>query len=461
MMKRVLILLMLLTACTVGPDYEQPAFFDDKALEQSLDLKPTAAKAPEISYLAFQDKTLNKLLEEAMRQAPTVRIALTRLKQARASLSIQKVAGLPTIDASGKYNYVKESRNLGLVYDEDTYQVGLDASWEIDIFGSIRRQTEAAAANARAAVANLQNVYVSLAAEVADQYISYRTAEQLLNNAQENLKLQSDIYQTVRVKFEAGLADEMTLDQAGYAVQTTQMQIPEYQTQKEESANALALLLGRLPGDLKNELAGGRNLTAKRFQYNLAHLFELPASVVRDRPDVKAAEESLIAQNALVGAAIADLYPKVSLSGLLGFESFHMRDLLKKRSWTYSYAPEISLPIFHWGALKNNVALQEAKKEEELVTYQQTLLQAAHEIKNAMTAIQNEYRRNTSAERAFRQMDNVLSLTRGKYEQGLVEMSDVLDAELRRLSAQNDWVNSNAAIYQNIIQFYKATGTVQ
>ena len=135
--------------------------------------------------------------------------------------------------------------------------------------------------------------------------------------------------------------------------------------------------------------------------------------------------------------------------------------MLKKRSWTYSYVPSVELPIFHWGALKNNVELQKAKKEEELVVYEQTVLQAIHDIKNAMTGIQKEYQRNQSAEQAFVQMDQAFSLMRDKYKQGLVEMSDLLNAELNRLSAQNAWVNSNASIYQNIIQFYKATGTIQ
>ena len=456
-----LVCFLCVTACTVGPDYEQPQFFKNKEIEKVLNLKPVSHKASAISYKAFQDKTLNSLLEQARQKAPTVRVALTRLKQARASLSIQKVAGLPMLDATGKYNYVKESRNLGLVYDEDTYQVGIDASWEIDIFGSVRRQTEAAVAQAKAAMANLQNVYVSLSAEVAGQYISYRLAEQLLKNSIENLKLEQDIYQTVQQKFQAGLADEMALNQAEYAVQTTQMEIPQLENQKEESANALALLLGQLPGSLKEQLKTEQNLTAKPFQYNLVHLFELPVSLIRERPDVKVAEENLIAQNALVGAAIAEMYPSISLSGLLGFESFHMNDLLKKRSWTYSYVPSVELPIFHWGALKNNVELQKAKKDEELVVYEQTVLQAVHDIKNAMTGIQKEYQRNQSAEQAFVQMDQAFSLMRDKYKQGLVEMSDLLNAELNRLSAQNAWVNSNASIYQNIIQFYKATGTIQ
>lgn len=462
MKKLILAGLFWVVSCTVGPDYEAPSFFENKQVEQALALKPAAQKSEAITYLAFKDKTLNALLAEAVTSAPSVRTALTRLKQARASLKIQEVAGLPVLDASGKYNYVKESRNLGLVFDEDTYQVGLDASWEIDFFGGIRRKTEAAAANARATVASLENVYVSLMAEVASNYIHLRSSEQLLKNARENLKLQSEIYETVKAKYDTGIADTVALNQAGYAVQTTKMTIPQLQSEIEAYQNALALLLGKLPGSLKQELALSRtNLVAKRFSYPLNHLFELPASIIRTRPDVRVAEEELIAQNALVGAAIADLFPKVSLSGLLGFESLHMHDLLKSRSYTYSYVPQVSVPIFHFGALKNNVEVQKALKEEKLIAYEQSMLQAASEIKNSMIAIDKEYQRNTSARKAFEQMDTVLKMTKDKYAQGLTEMSDVLDAELRRLSAQNDLVNSNSAIYLNIITFYKSTGTFE
>lgn len=455
-----LILIALITACTVGPDYERPQFFDDTQIEKSLDLKPVTPKsAAAFSPLDFEDTTLNELMVQALNESPTIRLALVRLRQGRQSLKIAEVQGLPTLDASGKYNYANESRNMDTLLRDDYYQVGLDMTWEIDIFGGTRRRTEAARANLRGALESLKNVHVSMSADVANAYINLRTAEQLLANAKNNLKIQQEIYQTVLEKYKAGLTDEITSDQAKYLVETTRMSIPQLEYQRTAAQNALALLLGKLPGTLNEQLnKEKKNLVQKPFKYNVATLYELPADVIRSRPDVRASEEQLIAQNAQVGAAIADMFPKVSLSGLLGFQSIHSNNLLNHSSYTYGYIPQISMPIFHFGALKNNVELQKSIKEEYMINYEQTLLQAASEINNAMVALQKELERNKAAKTAYQKMNMVSKLNWDKYKQGLIDYSDVLDAEQRRLSAQTQMVNSNSALYQDIVIFYKSIG---
>lgn len=455
-----LILIALFTSCTVGPDYQRPKFFDDVQIEKSLDLKPVTPKsAAAFSPLDFKDDTLNGLMSQALNDSPTIRLALVRLRHGRQSLKIAEVQGLPTLDATGKYNYANESRNMDTLLRDDYYQVGLDMSWEIDIFGGTRRRTEAARANVRGALESLKNVHVSMTADIAMTYINLRTAEQLLKNAKHNLKIQQDIYQTVLEKYKAGLTDEITSDQAKYLVETTRMSIPQLEYEQTTAQNALALLLGQLPGTLNETLAKEKkNLVQKPFTYQVSTLYELPANVIRNRPDVRAAEEQLIAQNAQVGAAIADMFPKVSLSGLLGFQSFHSNNLLNHNSYTYGYVPDIGVPIFHFGALKNNVELQKSIKEEYMINYEQTLLKAASEINNAMVALQKELERNKAAKIAYQKMNTVSQLNWDKYKQGLIDYSDVLDAEQRRLTAQTQMVNSNSALYQDIVTFYKSIG---
>lgn len=456
-----LIVFLLMTACTVGPDYERPVFFEDAKIEKALELKPNMPEAQKTPFspLDFKDDTLNALLSEAVQNSPSIRIAMTRLRQGRASLKIAQVQGLPTFDANTKYNYANESKNMGYLLKEDYYQAGLDMSWEIDVFGNTRRRTEAAQASYEGAIESIKNVNVSMVSEVTLNYIGLRTSEQLLKNAQENLKLQQNIYQTINEKYQAGLTDEIALNQARYLVETTKMTIPQLEYQRIASQNALALLLGKLPGELNAQLTGKqKNLVEKPFKYDVKQLYALPASVLRQRPDVRVAEQQLVAQNAEVGAAIADMFPSVSLTGMLGFQSMTFPKLFNHKSYEYGYTPDITAPIFHFGALKNNVKLQENLKEEYVITYEQSVLTAASEIRNALVSIDKEMRRNKSATMAYQKMDSVAQLMWDKYQKGLIEYSDVLDAQQRRLSAQTQMVNSNSALYQNIVTFYKSIG---
>ena len=194
------------------------------------------------------------------------------------------------------------------------------------------------------------------------------------------------------------------------------------------------------------------------FRSDLNRLYQLPADIIRYRPDVRVAEEQLIAGNADVGAAIANMFPKISLTGLLGFGSINASRLFEKASFETGIAPEVSLPLLHFGALKNNVELKKAIKDEYLIAYENALLTAAKEIHNSINALQNEFKRNQSARIAYQKMQKVSKLNWQKYKQGLIPYADVLDTEQRRLSAQTNMVNSNSALYQGIVGYYKAIG---
>ncbi len=454
------LLIFGLASCTVGPDYKNPELFKNEEIQQALELKLPVGDNPPFQPEELNDKTLDALIAKAVQNSPTIKIARLRVMQSRANLQIKEVGVLPVFDAVGKYNYVKESRNMGLVLDENYYQVGVDASWEIDIFGGLRRQTEAAGADYGAQIENLKNVQVSLVAEVALAYVGLRTTEDLLAKAEENLKIQADIYQLVKDEYETGLVGKIDLEQAEYQLETTRASIPELSYQKVSYQNSLALLVGELPGSLNEILAAEKNnLVVKPFAYDLNRFYELPAEVVRNRPDVKSAEQALIAQNALVGAAIAEMYPKVTLSGLFGFESLKFSNLFNlNKSYGYSYVPQIGLPIFHFGAIRNNVKLQESLKEEQLVAYELAILQAAEEIKNVLTALDTEMKRNASLEIAYQKINKAAELTKNKYQSGLVGYTSVLDVEQRRINAQNQMTDSKSNLYQNVIKFYKAIG---
>jgi multidrug efflux system outer membrane protein len=212
----ILLLGVFLTSCMVGPDYERPEFFTNSEIEQALNA--SGEKVPEFSPKDFNDKTLDTLIEKAHKNNPTLKTALWRLHQSRASLNIAGADLLPTLDASGQYNFVKDSKNMGLILQDSYYRVGLDVAWELDLFGGKRRRLQAERANLKSALYAVQNTMLSLTAEVARLYIQSRTVEELIRQTKENIRLQSEMTELVRDKQKTGLASELSLQQALYFV---------------------------------------------------------------------------------------------------------------------------------------------------------------------------------------------------------------------------------------------------
>lgn len=449
---------LVMFSCSVGPDYKHTDIFTDTEIAKSLSLDPNA-KYNDFEISDFGDKVLNSLLSESLKSSPDIRIAILKLKQARATLGINNVAGLPTFDVAGKYNYVNSPKNMYNLINNDYYQFGIDMSWEIDIFGGTRRQIEASKARYRYMLENIKNVNVSLLSEVATTYINLRMTEQNLKNMKENIELQQDAYNIISDKYAVDLIDDMTVAQSRYLLENMKMQIPSLEYDRQMYANSLAVLLGHLPDEINDMLKSDEeNLVNKILNYDVEKLYNLPITVIRNRPDVKMAEEELIAQNAEIGVAVADIFPKLSLSGFFGFQSQHWSDLIEKDSVGHSLVPQATVPLFHFGALRKNIKLQKLKRDEALVNYEQTLLNATAELKNAITSLVKEYERNNSAVMAYQKMNEVSSLMWKKYLMGLVEYSDVLTSEQNRLSAQTNMINSNANLYKDIITFYKAIG---
>ena len=449
---------LLIFSCSVGPDYKRTDVFSDVDIASSLSLHPNE-KRNDFALSDLDDKVLNTLTEEALKSSPTIRIAILKLKQARAVLNIDNKAFLPMFDASAKYNYVNNSKNMETLINSDYYQFGIDMSWEIDIFGGIRRQIESSKAQYRAMLENLKYINVSLLSDVATQYINLRATEQNLKNMKENVALQEDAYNIISEKYAADLIDEMTLAQSRYLLENMKMQIPELEYNRDMYKNSLAVLLGRLPETLDDMLKSDEeNLVNKVLNYDVEKLYDLPIDVIRNRPDVKMAEEELISQNAQIGVAVANVYPKISLSGFFGFQSQKFSNLIEHDSIGHALVPQITQPIFHFFQLKNNIELQKLKRDEALVNYEKTLLNATAELKNAITALDKEFEKNKSAIMAYQKMSEVSSLMWKKYMMGLVEYTDVLNSEQNRLEAQTYMINSNANLYKDIITFYKAIG---
>lgn len=451
---------VLLASCSVGPDYKRPQFFSDDEVAASLKLAPAAEyKVSTDWYTMFGDSTLDELVRQSLQENPDAGAAVARLKQARAQLRINSVQYFPTVNVDGSYHYTKNSRNIGYAIGTDYYQTGLDASWELDIWGGGRRLTESSEALYKAAAADVDSVRLSLTAEVAANYINMRMAQEQLRIAEQNLVLQQDILGVVNDKYKAGLADDGALNQAKYAVETTKALIPDLKYNIEAYRNSLETLAGNLPGSMKSELEPAKqNIVRKKFKYDVKNLYILPADVIRARPDVRISEQRLISENALIGQALSKLYPSISLSGFLGFQSLEPHNLLTSKSNMYTYSPALNLPLLHWGALTSAVDMQKAATEEALYNYQNTLLNAAAEIKNAMVSVEQEYDKNKASRSAVIAQKQVLDIMFEKYRSGLIDFSQLLTAEQDLLSSQNAMIASNSAVFQKLISFYKAIG---
>ena len=450
----------LLASCTVGPDYRRPGVLTGQQIGESLELKDgTKRVIPQDWYKQFNDETLNYLIDCAIAGSPNVRVAVQKLREARTVLNIDAGQYLPVLDVGTKYDYAKPSKNIGMAIKTNYYQTGLDASWELDIWGAGRRLTEQNRALFEAAAANLDNVRVTLVSEVAGTYVKLRIAQEQLRIAEKNLRLQEDIFGIVAEKRRFGLTDDIAYNQAQYAVETTKSLIPQLEYQIEAGKNALAVLTGVLPGRLEVRLDPvRRNLVSGRFDFEIDTLFEIPAEIVRLRPDVRAAEQNLVARNAAIGQAVAELYPNVSISALFGYQSIRGTSLFTPASEAFSYTPAISLPVFHWGQLVNNVRLQKETAQEYVELYKNTLLNAVGEIKDAMVSVDKAYQKNKSDYQSVENMKKVMRYTLQKYRQGLIEFSDMLTAEQDLLKAQTELAAGNGAIYQSIIAYYKAVG---
>lgn len=457
MRKLAVLLSFTAAACTVGEDFSRPALYNDSVIKQELALK-NGTQPSKSWYALFGDEQLNILIEQGLKNSTDIEQAIAILRQARAELKISQAGFLPQINARGGYNYQKNSKNIGPTADTHYYNAGFDASWELDIWGKGRRQDEAAAAMLKAEEYSLNQVKNVVAAEIASDYVNLKLAVEKLRIAKQNLALQRDIFGVVKSKYQSGLTNDIAYNQAEYLLNSTETQIPQLQSQVEQYKNALAVLSGVLPSQLPLDSEKRSPIFSNAYQYNIKAMYNLPASVIRQRPDVAAAEQNLAAQNALVGAAVADLYPNVSISALWGYAASSGNSLFNSKSQGYSYEPLLSLPLLDWNRLQNQLNKQKYQKQEAFAVYKKTVLTAVGELKNAMANVQNELKRNRLQNRALANMNKVVAASSEKYRSGLIEFSDFLTMEQNRLQAQNSSLESKAGIFQNLIAYYKASG---
>lgn len=447
-----------LTGCAgVGPDYVPPAPETPAAWSRLEEGGPAKdGRTGDISrwWRALNDPLLTALVDEALLANHDLRDAQARLRTARARRAVALAGFFPDLDASGSGSRAMSSREAGTGLTRENYGVGLDASWELDVFGGARRDFEAAGADLQASEASVNAAQVSLAAEVALSYVEMRSLRQRLHIAQANLASQSETLQLTRWRALAGLADSQDVAQALSSREQTRAQIPALETTLAETQHSLDILLGMTPGSLRNRLDAGEGLPQP--SENIA--VGIPADVLRQRPDVRAAERLLAAETARVGVAEAARYPSFTLSGSVGLEALTLGALGNSGAETWSLLGGITAPIFQAGRLRAQVEVQDAAREQALVAYERTILEALRDVENALVSLARSGQRAEALKIAAGAARSAADMVRQRYASGLVDFQPVLDAERNALSTEDSLASASADRVLALIRLYKALG---
>ena len=469
---------LMAVACTVGPDYQPPVVATPNRWMETLP-PSSGANIADLTHWwrGFQDEKLTVLIERALRGNLDLQVADARLVASRAQILATSAGLWPRLNASGGYQRERLSPNalkgiLGGAFQSgessssllsslgpigtpfNLFQAGFDSSWELDLFGGIKRQQEAAVANAGAVEENRRDIAVTLAAEVARNYLELIGLQCRQDIARHRLENQRKTFDLADHSYQEGFVGALDVKRAKTEMEVVEASIPAIESQIKNNRHGLALLLGLQPAALERELA---NLKAD-IPPPPALPSGTPANLLRRRPDIRKAERSVAAANAMVGAAVAELFPKITLTGTVGLQSQSLGDLGSLSSGFYGFGPRLSLPIFQAGRLLANIDSQEAGTAEALKVYEKTVLSAFREVEDTLAALNGEYRRQQSllaAETTARQSFEAASAI---YQEAETELQTVLDTHRTWYDVQEQLLQSHLAWATGHIALFKALG---
>ncbi|HNN88755.1 MAG TPA: efflux transporter outer membrane subunit [Giesbergeria sp.] len=397
----------------------------------------------------FGDPQLSALVAQALQAHPSALSAQAALRQARAQARVQAAGMLPDVSLSGSAQRSRSGGQTG-----NSFQVGLDAGWEPDLFGRLDAGVQASQADARAAQASLEQVHVSLSAEVALQYISLRSLQQRLAIAQRNLETQQQTLQITDWRVQAGLATSLVAEQARAAAEQTAAQVPQLQASLAQARHALAVLTGQAPAALDAALAAPQAVP----QPSQALVLDIPADTLRQRPDVRVAQERVQAALARVSQADAARYPSLRLSGSLGLRALTLGALGDSASLVHSLLGSVAVPLFDGGATQAQVQVQQAALEQARQAYQLAVLTALKEVEDALVALQGEAARLAHLQQAAQAAGNAALLAQQRYASGLIDFASVLETQRTQLATQDALATSQANLGSNHVRLFKALG---
>lgn len=466
---------LLMSACaTVGPEFTTP---DAPVADQWREKMETKDRLKFQDYRdwwgVFQDPVLNQIVSMASRENLSLQVAGVRILEARAQLGYLTGNQYPQLQqmiASGSRTHLSENQantyqNRHTEFNE--LQIGFDAAWELDLWGKYRRSVQAGLADFHASVASYDDILVVLTAEVARTYILLRSLEEQLKIARENVAIQQRSLRIAEVRYQGGDVFELDVTQARSLLRTTEAVIPRLTASIQQAKNGLAVLAGRLPGELDALLAGEDSLHAIPGQISL----DIPANLLRRRPDIRLAEMRVAAQFPRIGVAKADLYPHFTLSGSIGLNSSSsvptkaggsrgsdLIDVLNRDSLQLFAGPSLKWDILNYGRIKNRVRVEDARLQQLILTYRNTVLSAHQEVEDSLSAFLKSQEEERLLADAVVASSRSVNLSMLQYREGLIDYQRVLDAQRNLAQQQNAWIQSRSAVATSLVSLYKALG---
>jgi NodT family efflux transporter outer membrane factor (OMF) lipoprotein len=456
------VVLILAGGCTVGPDYEEPELEVPDAWENAAaaDIADSSNVLTEW-WTSLGDTLLTALIEEADDGNLDLVAAVGRIREARAYRQIAGGDYWPQVGFDGAWTRSQASENGPggeiLAQGENpssNWEFGLGASWEIDVFGRVRRAVEAADAQVQASIEDYRDVLVTLYADIASTYVSVRSLQARVAFARENVDSQRETMDIVVAREDAGLVPLLDVTRARSNLANTEAAIPQLETGLEIELNRLALLLGKPPGFYDERMNWEVSMNLPDFEV----LADVPANVLRRRPDVRRSERNLASQTALIGVATADLYPSFSLTGAIGLQALEGGDLGNSDSVAWSLVPGVQWNLFTGGKIRGQIKAEEAKTEQALAAYEKTVLNALGEVENALVALRLEQIRLRSLQQAVEASSESVTLVHTQYIEGLTGFQAYLDAQRDLFNQQDEMADSMGQVYINLADLNRALG---
>jgi NodT family efflux transporter outer membrane factor (OMF) lipoprotein len=458
---------LCMSGCAVGPSYRRPAttlekFHSAVAVEARPTSAPTAAL--ETWWEGFNDPMLSRLVQKARDQNLDLAAALARVRQARAAAREAGAQLLPTFDLNGQAARVHQSLESpvgqianhvpGFNRDQSLYDVGLGASWELDLFGGLRRAKEAASAEARAAIAEQVGIRISVTADTADAYLRIRADQARIAVAEQQVATDEHLLELVRLRFGRGLAAVREVAQAEALLSQARASLQPLRIDLEAQMNRLDVLLGLQPGTSAAQLQTASDIpSVPGVSTN-----DGPVEVLRRRPDVIAAERRLEASNARIGQALAEYYPKISLAGMLGYESTRPSDLFKAATFQPQGVAGLRWRVFDFGKVSAEVAQARGANAEALARYQQAVLRAAEDVENAFTSLVQLEAHQEELLTEVAALKRARDASQDAYQGGVIALTDVLDADRQLLIAQDELAQTRADSARAAVGTFRALG---
>jgi NodT family efflux transporter outer membrane factor (OMF) lipoprotein len=456
-----------LIGCTVGPDYRSPEIreeFRRSSPDDGSISSRTVEGAVDIAWWkSFRDIELSSLVEKLVTQNLDLETATERVIQSVAQRQVAVSQGLPHIEGDSSTSYNRQSPNgtlslltpaPGAPLEYGLFRDGLTSSWQLDLFGRVRRAVEAADANTLAAVENRHGVALAAVAELAQSYMQLRGTQNRLGIAKRNLRLAEETVVLVNTRFGNGVATTLDMSQARAQQATIAATLPPLRAREAELINAIGLLLGMAPRALETELH--RTQMVPRVPRKVP--VGLPGTLIRRRPDVREAEARLHEATAQTGVAVANFYPDVTLNGAANVDSLHLSNLFSPTSAAFAVGPSISMPIFEGGRLRGALALSESRQREAAISFQKIVLRAWKEVDDALTAYREAQRRRVDIARSTTENESALEAARQRYSDGAANFLNVTTTQAQLLQSENDLAESDTEIATGLVNLYCALG---